>query len=307
MIPTYSVLAHLRHGSTIVSQAIALYLSKKYSTQYKREYQGEITNIYKHLMYYDEEGNDCIYDDFDTPPNGSYNKTYRIIYDQVARVMDYNNLAILKQDSPEREQEILKRITCMNHNQNAEVKCVYKIQTSTFADEFEQHIGNAINKHSFIFCTRNFTDQFISWVTAKTTKIYHRIPPRIINPKLAKGKKVKPVEVDLTEPIIEVPKINVSDTMFNEFVRHTKNTIKIFETYRKQIVKVIDYDSWQGSPTKIYEQLEWDDYKEHVTSDELNEHLLKKLIYSTTPKKYIENYNQVLEWIDNEPTFRHKF
>jgi len=292
MIPTYSVLAHLRNGSTIVSQAIALYLSKKYSTQYKREYQGEITNIYKHLMYYDEEGNDCIYDHgdpvFDTPPNGSYNKTYKIIYDQVARVMDYNNLTILKQDTPERKQEILKRITCMDHNQNSELKCVYKIQTSTFVDEFEQHIGNAINKHSFIFCTRNFTDQFISWVTAKTTKIYHLLPRK-------------------TEPIIEVPKISVSDTMFNEFVRHTKNTIKIFETYRKQIIKVIDYDSWQGSPTKIYVLLGWGDYKEYVTSDELNEHLFKKLIYSTTPNKYIENYNQVLEWIDNEPTFRHKF
>ena len=53
MIPTYSVLAHLRNGSTIVSQVIALYLSKKY--QYKREYQGEITNIYRHLMYYNKE------------------------------------------------------------------------------------------------------------------------------------------------------------------------------------------------------------------------------------------------------------
>jgi len=287
MIPTYSVLAHLRNGSTIVSQAIALYLSKKYCNQYKREYQGEITNIYRHLMYYDEEGNDTIVD-FDPPPNGSYNKTYSIIDDQVARVMDYNNLAILKQDTPEREQEVFKRIACMNHNQNAELKCVYKIQTSTFADEFNKHVGDAINEHKFIFCSRNFTDQFISWVTAKTTKIYHLLPRK-------------------TEPIIEVPKISVSDTMFNEFVRHTKNTIKIFETYRKQIVKVIDYDSWQGSPTKIYEQLEWDDYKEYVTSDELNEHLFKKLIYSTTPNKYIENYNQVLEWIDNEPTFRHKF
>ena len=72
-------------------------------------------------MYYNKEGNDTIVD-FDPPPNGSYNKTYSIIDDQVARVMDYNNLAILKQDSPEREQEVFKRIACMNHNQNAELK-----------------------------------------------------------------------------------------------------------------------------------------------------------------------------------------
>ena len=285
MIPTYSVLAHLRNGSTIVSQVIALYLSKKY--QYKREYQGEITNIYRHLMYYNKEGNDTIVD-FDPPPNGSYNKTYSIIDDQVARVMDYNNLAILKQDSPEREQEVFKRIACMNHNQNAELKCVYKIQTSTFADEFDKHVGDAINEHKFIFCSRNFTDQFISWVTAKTTKIYHRLPRK-------------------TEPIIEVPKISVSDTMFNEFVRHTKNTIKIFKKYRKQIIKVIDYDSWQGNPTKIYVLLGWGDYKEHVTNDELTNTLFKKLIYSEPPKKYIDNYNQVLEWINSEPTFQHKF
>ena len=294
MIPTYSVLAHLRNGSTIVSQAIALYLNKKYCNQYKKEYQGEITNIYRHLMYYDEEGNDCIYDDFDTPPNGSYNKTYSIVYDQVVRVMDYNNLTILAQDSPEREQEVLKRITCMNYNQNAKLKCVYKIQTSAFADEFEQHIGNSIDKHKFIFCSRNFTDQFISWVTAKTTKIYHQLPP-------------DPKNNELVDPTIQVPKINISDAMFNEFVRHTKNTIKIFKKYRKQIIKVIDYDSWQDNPINIYEQLEWDDYKEHVTSEELTNNLFKKLTYSTTPKKYIDNYNQVLEWINNEPTFRHKF
>ena len=95
--------------------------------------------------------------------------------------------------------------------------------------------------------------------------------------------------------------------MFNEFVRHKNNTIKKFKKYRKQIIKVIDYDSWQDNPIKIYEQLEWDDYKEHVTSEELTNNLFKKLTYSTTPKKYIDNYNQVLEWINNEPTFRHKF
>lgn len=283
MIPTYSVLSHLRTGSTVVGQAIALYLHNKFKS-YNKEYQGEITNIYENLMYFDSNGRDSIVPK-NTKPKNRYNKTYDIVNDQVVRIKDYNNLKILKKNTKEFYDEVNKRIECLNHNQKSNSKSVYKIQTDPFCKYFYSHIKHELNSHKFIFCKRNLKDQFISWTTARNTKIYH----------------------SLTKKIINVEKIIITRNELDSFKAQMERNIDIFKRLKNQIISILDYDDWVYNPIKIYDLLEWYDYSDFVNENELIENTYTKLKYNDSPKNYILNYDQMIQWMDNDPIFKFKF
>ena len=280
---TYSILSHLRTGSTVSGQTVALYLHNKFQN-YNKEYQGEITNIYENLMYFDEKGKDCIVP-HNTIPKNSYTKTYGIVNEQIQRIKDFDNLNILKKGTEEYINEIKQRIACLDFNQKAPKKSIFKLQTNTFCLTYKQYVQKELDTYKFIFCIRNLSDQFISWITTKHTRTYH----------------------NLTNEVVQVPRIHITRTDLDNFIAQSERTIDIFKYYRKQIICILEYEKWYDNPMQIYKILKWDDYKDYVNEKDLNQELFNKLRYSHKPKDYIINYNEVLKWLSNEPIFKYKF
>ena len=268
---TISILSFNRTGSTVVAQSLAQVLDLK-QPRSGGKYCGEITNISTVLMRFDENGRD-VNVPYKLPlPEGTYVKTYDQIDGFVQRRKMYDNPKPFEMGSERYLQEVKKRSQLLRQNVANKHKSLFKIQTRTFVQYFND--TSLLDGYSFIFCARrDAREQILSNLVMKNTHIMH---------------------IGFEDHILDLPTFEVKKYHYEYYVEALKDTIQLFEHYRKQgqIHNIIHYEDWQNDAEQILPLLGYD--KQPV-------HTFKKIKYKQGHKgNLVNNLEEVYEWFKGD-------
>ncbi len=268
---TFAILSYNRTGSTVVGQCLA--------QAHQKEYIGEITNIPFVLMRYDENGKD-VNVPYEPPlPKGTYVKTYDQIDGAVQRSFLYDNPKPFDIGSERYYNEVIKRKQLLQQNVHNQDKSFFKIQTQTFAQNFQD--PQLLHGYSFVFCARrDIREQILSYLIAKHTKIMH---------------------IGYQDQTVDVPTFDIQRQHFDFCVQGLQETNRLFEYFkqRKQIDTVIHYEDWQDDVDKILPLLGYPTQSVET---------FKKIKYTLGHKSnLVNNLEQVMSWMQDPDVFEYKY
>lgn len=268
---TISILSFNRTGSTVIGQALSQVLDLKQPRQ-GGKYCGEITNIAEWLMLEDEEGKE-INVEYKLPlPEGTYVKTYDQIDGFVQRTRIYDDPKPFEIGSERYLEEVKKRSQLLKQNVENKHKSLFKIQTRTFVQYFND--TSLLDGYSFIFCARrDAREQILSNLVMKNTHVMH---------------------VGYENIILDLPSFNVKYWHYRYYVQALKDTIRLFEHFRSrgQIRNLIFYEDWQNDVEQILPLLGFN--KQPV-------HTYKKIKYKQGHKSnLVNNLDEVYEWFKED-------
>lgn len=268
---TISILSFNRTGSTVIGQALSQVLDLKQPRQ-GGKYCGEITNIAEWLMLEDEEGKE-INVEYKLPlPEGTYVKTYDQIDGFVQRTRIYDDPKPFEIGSERYLEEVKKRSQLLKQNVENKHKSLFKIQTRTFVQYFND--TSLLDGYSFIFCARrDAREQILSNLVMKNTHVMH---------------------VGYDNIILDLPSFNVKYWHYRYYVQALKDTIRLFEHFRSrgQIRNLIFYEDWQNDVEQILPLLGFN--KQPV-------HTYKKIKYKQGHKSnLVNNLDEVYEWFKED-------
>ena len=268
---TISILSFNRTGSTVIGQALSQVLDLKQPRQ-GGKYCGEITNIAEWLMLEDEEGKE-INVEYKLPlPEGTYVKTYDQIDGFVQRTRIYDDPKPFEIGSERYLEEVKKRSQLLKQNVENKHKSLFKIQTRTFVQYFND--TSLLDGYSFIFCARrDAREQILSNLVMKNTHVMH---------------------VGYNDIILDLPSFNVKYWHYRYYVQALKDTIRLFEHFRSrgQIRNLIFYEDWQNDVEQILPLLGFN--KQPV-------HTYKKIKYKQGHKSnLVNNLDEVYEWFKED-------
>lgn len=268
---TFAILSYNRTGSTVVGQCLA--------QVHQKEYIGEITNIPFVLMRYDENGKD-VNVPYEPPlPKGTYVKTYDQIDGAVQRSFLYDNPKPFDIGSERYYNEVIKRKQLLQQNVHNQDKSFFKIQTQTFAQNFQD--PELLHGYSFVFCARrDIREQILSYLIAKHTKIMH---------------------IGYQDQTVDVPTFDIPRQHFDFCVQGLQETNRLFEYFkqRKQIDTVIHYEDWQDDVDKILPLLGYPTQSVET---------FKKIKYTLGHKSnLVNNLEQVMSWMQDPDVFEYKY
>jgi len=261
---TLAILSYNRTGSTVVGQCLA--------QVHNKDYIGEITNISEILMRYDEDGKDVNVPYKPPLPDGTYVKTYDQIDGFVQRTRIYDDPKPFEIGSERYLEEVKKRSQLLRQNVENKHKSLFKIQTRTFTQYFND--TSLLDGYSFIFCARrDAREQILSNLVMKNTHVMH---------------------IGYENMTLDLPSFDVKYWHYRYYVQALQDTIRLFEHFRScgQIQNVIHYEDWQNDVEQILPLLGFN--KQPVDT-------YKKIKYKQGHKgNLVNNLEQVYEWFKED-------